>query len=56
MCLLLGLLSKKNRYDDDNDRDDMWRYQHQDDFYDSNRDRFRNFEDAEDYYFKHGGR
>lgn len=55
MCLFLGLLTRKSRHSDENEKNQMWRYQHPDDFYDSNRDRFDDFEDAEDYYYKHGG-
>lgn len=33
----------------------MLDYQHPDDFYESNMDDFESFEEAEEYYYEHGG-
>ena len=55
MNLLFRLLFGAPEEDIEKDYD-MWDYQHPDDFYESHMDDFDSFEDAEEYYYNHGGR
>ena len=56
MCILLGMLFGSHDDEHKDKKRDMWDYQHEDDFYESNKDNFDSFEEAEEYYFRHGGR